>query len=154
MKFERTFDLRNPMAHEGPRFCVHVIDGPGEETPGRLRTLRFDYNADASEWLMVQWVTNGGRRTGIKSVNLTGEHIDRGSFFVLEAFDQDPDEAVRTEGKRHFEEWARRAGNREKVEAFPEEWLPKRVLEARKAGKDKDKKWRVPKREKATSARA
>lgn len=144
MKYERNFDLRNPMAHEGPRFCVHVVDGPGEESPGRLRTVRFDYNADASEWLSIQWITNGGRRTGIKAVNLTGEHEERGSFFVLEAFDRDPDERKRTEGKALFEEWARRAGNRERVEPFPDEWMPERVLKAREAGKDKDKKWRVP----------
>lgn len=154
MKFERSFDLRNPLAHDGPRFCVHVVDGPGEESPGRLRTLRFDYNADASEWLAVQWVTNGGRRTGIKAVNLTGEHEERGSFFVADAFDQDPDPEIRTEGKRHFEEWAQRASLREKVEPFPDEWMPARVLEARKAGKAKDKKWSVPKRSKAPGGKS
>lgn len=144
MRFEKKFDLRNPINDHGPRFHVHVIDGPGEPTPGRLRTIRFDYNCEAADWLKIEWIVSNGRRTGIKSIDLTGDHQEKGSFFLLDAFKQEPNERKRTEGVKLFEEWARRAESGEKVEEFPLEWLPARVAEVRKTVKDTTKPWRVP----------
>lgn len=152
MQYTRRFDLRNPLRHSGPRFCVHVVDGPGEATPGRLRTLRFDYNCEAADWLKIEWVTSGGRRVGIDSIDLAGRAQKAGSFFLSEAFDADPDPEIRTEGKRLFEDWAKRVEDKQKVESFPDEWMPKRVLEARKAAKEKAKPYKVPARKKGGAA--
>lgn len=156
MHFQKSFDLRNPLddTKPKPRLLVHVVEGPGDSNPGRIRSLRFDYNVSPGDWLMVQWRKSGGRIVGCDSVNIGSPHDKNGAFFLLEAFDSDPSERKRTTGKELFLEWSKRAEAGEKVEAFPDEWMPQRVLDARRGAAEKAKPWKIPKFEEPKSAKS
>jgi hypothetical protein len=130
MEYRKSFDIRD--LHQGPRFCVHVVQGAGEKNPGKLKTLRFDDNLEPSDWIKIHWIERQERRVGIEGITLAPTRAKRGSFFMLDAYDEDPDERKRTEGKALFQKWAALLEARQNPGPFPEEWLPQKVLDLAK----------------------
>lgn len=127
----KSFDIRD--ISQGPRFYVHVVQGLGEKNPGKLKTLRFDANLEPSDWLTIKWREYQERRVGIDGIALTPERQERGTFFILDAYDEDPDERKRTIGKDLWIKWSDLVERKQNPGPFPEEWLPQRVLDMAKA---------------------
>src|SRR5688572_31596957 len=107
MTVEKTVGLRGTNASgqiDGPRFVAHVVEGEGDNQPGRIRTIQFDYNGGGQEWLRFEWQhdeTRGIRR--LDAVHIANRHAKNGAFFLLGAYAEDPDEEVRKNGRKIYE---------------------------------------------------
>lgn len=146
MRVEQRFSLRG---NEPARFCVHVVEGELCQTPGRIRTLYIDTNTSCDHWIMPEWGPGeAGRSRGIlRAVHIATEAEKKGAFFLLDAYDQDPNEETRTKGKRLWLDYCARKRKGEPVGDFGTAWLPQRVKDLASGSAKKAEPWTPPERD-------
>jgi hypothetical protein len=131
-----------------PRFVLHVVEGEADQQPGKIRTLRFDVGGGGQGWLNLEWAKDGqGVTTGLRAANIAHEHRKNGAFFLVEAYADDPNPLKREKGRALWEEWSARMENpntKVGTAAFPDEWLPQKVLDLRKIKKADQVAWKAP----------
>lgn len=134
------------------RFRFHVVEGAGlpgtaigvTQNPGRIRTLYVDTNCEGAPWLRLEWDEHDKVKTKLLAANISHEQKKRGAFFLLDAFDEDPDPKIREQGKALYAEHDLRRRQGQTVGEFPEEWLPKRVRDLRALKKSTAVHWAPP----------
>ena len=127
---------------QGPRFVLHIVEGEGDNDPGRIRTLRFDTNGGGQGWLDIKWhettLPDGTvSRSALKTVTIASPHYENGAFFLPLAYEEDPHPQKRAEGPKRWAEWSAKRERKLATGEFPREWLPQKVLDLQEAGRIK-----------------
>lgn len=138
----------------GPRVVVHIVEGEGDKQPGRIRTLRLDYNVGTDEWLQCEWKKEGDVRY-LRTATISDDHAKNGAFFLPLAYADDPNPQKREQGPALWAEWVKQREAKQDTGPFPTEWLPQKVLDLMKFDKAKQAKtFQAPKLEKPPSAKS
>lgn len=128
---------------------VPVVTGDGH-----VKELRIAPGAEPRQWIIPDWEKKGARFVKLKSVSLTTERLEEGCMFLQTAYQDEGWEDGWREYKRYMDaQYSREATDdngathrlpRKRanyVGHFPDELLPKAVLEMRGAKVKKTPKW-------------
>ena len=131
-------------ADTGLRFKFFVVEGEGNNTPGRIRTIRLDTNGGGEPWLACEWEVSQGRKVRLRAVRIASDMEIKGAHFLQDAYASDSDERKRDDGWRLFGDHQDRMAKGQNVGAFPEEWLPTKVLALRAKVEAAEIEWTPP----------
>lgn len=130
------------------RFRFFVVEGDKCNNPGRIRTIQMDTNGGGQPWLRPVWrEVQGGVKAELQEIHIAPEMKKLGAFFLLDAYDEDPNPKIREQGKAIFLEHDRLKTAGEVVKPFEiahAEWLPTKVRELQAKTKKSSVPWEPP----------
>ncbi len=114
------------------RFVAHVVEGEGNENPGRIRTIRFDRSGGDQIWLNTQWKNgaDGTSKTLLTAYDVNADMQDKGAFLLV-------DEYKKIGRPDLYDDYMEYENRKVPGQAWPQDLLPPRVRELQEIKKER-----------------